>query len=331
MFVDEVKITVIAGGGGHGCMSFRREKFIPHGGPDGGDGGNGGNIILVADDSLNTLHHLAGKHHWRAERGIHGMGKKRHGRCGEDVVIPVPPGTIIFDNDHGILLRDLTDPNQRVVVAKGGTGGKGNTRFRTATNQAPRDFEKGTPGQERNLRLELKLIADVGLVGKPNAGKSTLLSRLSAARPKIADYPFTTLTPFLGIVELSGYRRYVMADLPGLIEGAHTGAGLGDEFLRHVERTRLLVHMVDISPVTGSALEDYETISNELEQYSSQLGDKPKLIVANKMDLTESEEHLAEFGKEFGAEIIPISAVTGKGLDTLQEKIWAKLQEMDRE
>ena len=330
MFVDEVKITVIAGSGGNGCMSFRREKFIPHGGPNGGDGGNGGNVVLIADDSLNTLHHLAGKHHWRAERGIHGMGKDRHGRCGKDVLIPVPPGTMIYDDDHGILLKDLTEPNQQVVIAKGGRGGKGNARFKTATNQAPREFEEGTPGQERNLRLELKLIADVGLVGKPNAGKSTLLSRLSAARPKIADYPFTTLTPYLGIVELNDYRRFVMADIPGLIEGAHEGAGLGDEFLRHIERTRLIVHILDISPTTSSAFEDYKTIHRELEQYSTLLCDKPELIVANKMDLTESDEHLDEFRKKLDIEIIPISAVTGKGLGALLEKIWAKLEEMNR-
>jgi len=316
MFVDEVKITVIAGGGGHGCMSFRREKYVAHGGPNGGDGGNGGNVVLVADDSLNTLHHLAGKHHWRAERGVHGMGKDRHGRCGQDVVIPVPAGTMIYDDDHGMLLKDLTEPNQRIIIARGGSGGKGNARFKTSTNQAPREFEEGTAGQERNLRLELKLIADVGLVGKPNAGKSTLLSRLSAARPKIADYPFTTLTPYLGIVEMNDYRRFVMADIPGLIEGAHEGAGLGDEFLRHIDRTRLILHMVDICPITGNPLEDYQTICNELEQYSSELGDKPKLIVANKMDLTESDEHLAEFSKKiskkFDTEVIPISAVTGK-------------------
>ncbi|MCD4825496.1 MAG: GTPase ObgE [Phycisphaerae bacterium] len=325
MFVDEVNITVTAGAGGHGCMSFRRERFIPRGGPDGGDGGSGGNILMQADASLNTLHHLAGKHHWKAKRGIMGMGKERHGKKAADVTIPVPPGTLIYDSDHDILLKDLTDPGDVVCVAKGGKGGKGNTRFKSATNQAPREFEEGEPGQIRNLHLELKLIADVALVGKPNAGKSTLLSRLSAAKPKIAAYPFTTLTPYLGIVELSSYRRFVMADIPGLIEGAHDGAGLGHEFLRHIERARTILHLVDICPMASDPAEDYKAIREELMQYSPALADKPEIVVANKMDITESDEHLAEFRKSVDTDVHPISAVTGKGLDTLGEKIWGML------
>jgi GTP-binding protein len=325
MFVDEVNITVTAGNGGHGCMSFRREKHVPKGGPDGGDGGNGGNVVMQADESLNTLHHLAGKHHWKAKGGVPGMGKKRHGRNADDVIIPVPPGTLIFDADHEILLKDLVEPGQTACVATGGHGGKGNARFKSATNQAPREFEEGTPGQVRNLHLELKLIADVALVGKPNAGKSTLLSRLSAARPKIAAYPFTTLTPYLGIVEVGGDRRFVMADIPGLIEGAHDGHGLGHEFLRHIERTRILVHMVDVCPLTGKPAEDYLAIRDELRQYSEALADKPEILVANKMDLTESEEHLTELHRALDAEVLPISAVTGRGLAELTEKIWRKL------
>ena len=268
MFVDEADIVVIAGDGGSGCMSFRREKFIPRGGPDGGDGGDGGSVFVVADDSLNTLQHLSGHHHWRAGRGGHGMGKDRHGRNGKDVLVRVPPGTIIYDAEHGLRLKDLTEIDQKICVAAGGKGGRGNTHFKSATHQAPREFETGEPGEQRRLHLELKLMADAGLVGKPNAGKSTLLSRLSAARPKIAAYPFTTLTPFLGIVELTRFRRFVMADIPGLIAGAHTGAGLGDAFLRHIERTKLLVHMVDICPSVGDPVEDYEAIRNELAQYS---------------------------------------------------------------
>lgn len=327
MFVDEVDIVVIAGGGGNGCMSFRREKFVPRGGPNGGDGGDGGSVFLTADQSLNSLHHLVACHHWRAERGRHGMGKDRHGRSGRDLHVPVPPGAIVYDMDHDLVLKDLAQAGESVCVAVGGKGGRGNTRFKTAINQAPRQCEPGQPGQRRSLHLELKLIADAGLLGLPNAGKSTLLSRLSQARPKIASYPFTTLTPWPGIVEMSGFRRFVLADMPGLIEGAHAGSGLGHAFLRHVERTRLLVHMVDICPSDGEPAENYRAIRNELEQYSQALGERPELVVANKMDLTGSEVRLRRFQDAVAAEVIPISAVTGRGVKILAERIWQMLQE----
>jgi len=326
-FVDEVDLVALAGDGGNGCVSFRREKYIPRGGPNGGDGGDGGSVYVRADASLNTLQHLAGHHHWKAERGEHGMGKNCHGRRGQDVRIRVPPGTIVYDGDHGTVLKDLAADGEEVCVAAGGKGGRGNTAFKSATHQAPREAEPGTPGQTRTLHLELKLIADAGLVGKPNAGKSTLLSRLSAARPKIAAYPFTTLTPNLGIVELSRYRRFVMADIPGLIEGAHLGAGLGDEFLRHVERTRLLVHMLDVCPFAGDPVEDYRAIRRELEQYSPELAAKPEIVVANKMDLTDSREHLQRLRRELGVEVVAISAVTGLGLEDLTERIWRRLRD----
>ena len=330
LFVDEADFIVISGGGGNGCMAFRREKFIPKGGPSGGDGGHGGSVYLVADASYNTLQHFAGRHHWRAERGQHGMGSKCHGRNGKDLVIKVPPGTVVYDADHGIVLRDLTEDGQTVCVAQGGRGGRGNVHFKSATHQAPREWEPGEEWQERRLHLELRLIADVGLAGLPNAGKSTLVSRLSHARPKIADYPFTTLTPCLGIVELSGYRRFVIADIPGLIEGAHEGAGLGDAFLRHIERTRILVHLVDICPMTGDPAEAYRTIENELRQYSPALADKPTIVAANKVDLTGSDETaVRELADQLGVEVFPISAVTGKGLERLTERIWTVLGELD--
>jgi GTPase len=325
MFVDEVEIVAISGAGGDGCMAFRREKFVSRGGPSGGDGGHGGSVFLVADASYNTLQHLAGKHHWRAERGGHGQGKDCHGRSGKDLRVRVPAGTIIYDADHGLLLKDLSCDGEEVCVATGGKGGRGNTRFKTPTHQAPREFEQGEPAQERRLRLELKLIADAGLVGKPNAGKSTMLSRLSAARPKIAAYPFTTLTPCLGIVEISGYRRFVMADIPGLIEGAHEGAGLGDAFLRHIERTRMLVHVLDVCPTSGDPVEDYRAIREELTRYSPTLAEKPEIVVANKMDLTDSDAHLEDLRKQLGVEITAISAVTGRGLEALAERIWNSL------
>ena len=328
MFVDEADILVFSGGGGNGCMAFRREKFIPKGGPSGGDGGHGGSVYIIADASYNTLQHLAGRHHWRAERGQHGMGKKCHGRSGKDLYIKVPTGTIVYDADHGMVLRDLTDDAQKVCVAAGGRGGRGNVHFKTATHQAPREWEPGEEGQQRRLHFELKLIADVGLVGLPNAGKSTLVSHLSQARPKIAAYPFTTLTPCLGIVELSGYRRFVIADIPGLIAGAHKGAGLGDAFLKHIERTRILVHLVDICPPAADPCASCRTIQAELRDHSPALADKPTLLAANKMDLTGSEEALDRLERELGAEVIPISAVTGRGLERLTERIWALLGEL---
>ena len=325
VFVDEVDIIAIAGPGGDGCVSFRREKFIPRGGPNGGDGGDGGSVFICADKSYNMLQHLAGKHHWKAGHGENGMGKDRHGRNGKSVHIRVPPGTIVRDSNHGIVLKDLAEDGDEICVAVGGRGGRGNTHFKSSTNQTPRESEQGEPAQQRTLQLELKLIADAGLLGKPNAGKSTLLSHLSSARPKIAAYPFTTLTPHLGIVELSRYRRFVMADIPGLIEGAHQGAGLGDAFLRHVERTRLLVHIVDICPPTGDAVDDYYAIRRELHHHSPDLADKREIVVANKMDLTDSQEHLQRFQEALGVGVIPISAVTGRGLEQLVETIWRLL------
>jgi len=329
MFVDEADIEVIAGDGGNGCVAFRREKHVPRGGPAGGDGGNGGSVFIVADESYNTLQHLAGHSMWRAERGGHGMGKNRHGRNGADVFIAVPPGTVIRDVEHDVTIKDLTQPGQKVCVAAGGRGGRGNTHFKSATNQTPRHAEQGEPGEHRRLHLELKLIADVGLIGKPNAGKSTLLSRLSAARPKIAAYPFTTLEPVLGIVELTGHRRFVLADIPGLIEGAHAGAGLGDEFLRHVERTRILVHVLDIGPPQRDPVQDYHAIRNELRRYSAALLEKDEIIVANKMDLTGSLGHLQRLRDELHLKVVPISAVTGEGLERLVETVWQCLQDRD--
>ncbi len=327
MFVDEVDIVVFGGAGGNGCVSFRREKFAPRGGPDGGDGGDGGSVYLQADSQYNTLQHLAGHHHWRAGRGGHGQGNNRHGRNGQDVIVRVPPGTMVYDTERDVTLKDLAEATNSVCVAAGGKGGRGNTAFKSPTNQAPRTAEEGNPAEERKLHLELKLIADVGLLGKPNAGKSTLLSRLSAARPKIAAYPFTTRTPYLGIVELPHYRRFVMADIPGLIEGAHQGVGLGDAFLRHIERTRLLVHMIDICPLDGDPTENYRAIRYELEQYSPRLAEKKEIIAANKMDLTGSEENFAALQDALEAEVIPISAITGRGLEQLTETIWRLLHE----
>ena len=326
MFVDEAEITVAGGAGGNGCVSFRREKFVPYGGPDGGDGGHGGSVHCRADESVNTLQHLAGKHHWKARPGGHGMGKKRHGKSGRDVIIPLPPGTIIRDAEQGIVLKDLVAAGESVCVAHGGRGGLGNVHFVSSTHQAPREATPGEPGQRRRLALELKLIADVGLVGQPNAGKSTLLRRLSAARPKVASYPFTTLEPVLGIVALSGERRFVMADIPGLIEGAHRGVGLGDAFLRHIERTKLLVHLVDVCPLEGDPVEHFAAIREELRQYSAALGARPQIVVANKMDLSGSQANVQRFADAVGDEVVAISAVTGAGLVELIERIWRTLK-----
>jgi GTP-binding protein len=329
MFVDEAKIHVKAGDGGHGCVSFRREKYIPKGGPDGGDGGDGGSVIFEAAADKDTLLDFAGKHHWKAQRGEGGMGKKMAGVSGEDLVIKVPPGTMIHDADHDVMLADLDTVGKRVVVAKGGRGGRGNWHFKGPTNQAPRYAEPGTEGQERNLRLELRLIADVGLVGMPNAGKSTLLRAVSAARPKVADYPFTTLDPQLGIVELDQDRRIVMADIPGLIEGAQHGAGLGHNFLRHIERTKVIVHLLDLFPMDGSdPAENYRTIRRELESFSPALANKRELIAANKMDLAVDDEALDKLRRELpDKEIFPISGVSRRGLDPLLDKLWRILQE----
>jgi GTP-binding protein len=327
MFVDEAKIHVKAGDGGNGCISFRREKFVPKGGPDGGDGGRGGHAYFEAVADKDTLLDFAGKHHWRAENGKHGQGKNMFGADGADLVIRVPAGTLIYDTDFDLLLKDLSEVGMKVLVCRGGKGGRGNKAFATATNQAPRECEPGKPGQERNLRLELKLIADVGLVGMPNAGKSTLLSRCSAARPKIASYPFTTLEPVLGIVELTGFRRFLMADIPGLIEGASQGAGLGHDFLRHIERTKIIVHILDIMPTDGSdPVANYHAIRQELAQYSETLARKEEVIVANKIDLDPDGTLTEDLRERLGQDLVPISAATGQGIKGLTELLWQKVK-----
>lgn len=328
MFIDKAKIWVKAGDGGKGCVSFRREKFIPKGGPDGGDGGKGGNVYFEAVENLDTLTDFIGKHHWRAQKGQDGSGKNMHGANGQDLIIPVPPGTLIYDTDLDLLLKDLDKVAMRVCICRGGRGGKGNKAFATSVNQTPRYAEPGKKGQERNIRLELKLIADVGLVGMPNAGKSTLISRCSKARPKIADYPFTTIEPVLGIVELSDFRRFVMADIPGLIEGSHKGAGLGIEFLKHIERTRIIVHILDIMPTIGSdAVGSYRAIRHELEQYSKALAKKTEVIVANKIDLDPDGTIVKDITKRLKKKIYPISAITGDGIKELCELLWQKVKQ----
>jgi GTPase len=329
MFVDEAKIWVKAGDGGSGCVSFRREKFVPKGGPDGGDGGYGGHVYFEAVDDLDTLLDFAGKHHWRAGNGVHGQGCNKFGLDGEDLIIRVPPGTLIYDTDWDLLLKDLSEVGAKVLICRGGRGGKGNRAFVSATHQTPREFQPGKAGQQRNLRLELKLIADVGLVGLPNAGKSTLISSCSAARPKIASYPFTTLEPVLGIIELSDFRRFVMADIPGLIEGASDGAGLGHDFLKHIERTAIIVHILDVMPMDGSdPVDNYHAIRGELEQHSQILAEKSEVIVANKSDLDPEGEKLAHVKDLLGPDIQTISAATGQGVRELKELLWQKVKEL---
>src|SRR5262245_50304956 len=318
MFVDRVTVYVKGGDGGRGCLSFRREKYVPRGGPDGGDGGDGGSVIVRAVAGADNLAPIAHIKHWRADNGGPGMPANCHGRKAPDLYIDVPPGTIVRDRERGHVLRDLTEPGQEVNVAHGGRGGRGNKAFATATNRAPRQFQPGTPGEERWLVLELKTIADAGLIGLPNAGKSTLLSRLSRAQPEIGDYPFTTKHPNLGLVNIGDERAFVLADLPGLIEGAHSGVGLGHEFLRHVERTRVLVHLVEPLPADGGdPLENYRTVRRELELHSKALADKPEVVAVSKAELTGSEEVRARLERELGHEVLAISAVTGQGLARL--------------
>jgi GTP-binding protein len=318
MFIDEVVVRLDGGNGGDGCVSFRREKYIPLGGPDGGDGGDGGSVILVAREGVDSLSALAHRKAWKAGHGAPGEGANCHGASAEDLVLAVPPGTVVFDAEQGYVLRDLARPGDQVVAARGGKGGKGNTRFKSATNRAPRQTTPGEAGEVRTVRLELKMIADVGLVGKPNAGKSTLLSRLSRARPKIASYPFTTKHPNLGRVQIDEERSLVMADIPGLIEGAHAGAGLGHEFLRHIERTGILVHLVEPEPADGSVpLENYRTIRSELEQHSAELARRREIVVVTKTDLPGAEEVRRELAAALGQEVLGISAVTGQGLNQL--------------
>ncbi len=322
MFIDEATIYVKAGAGGNGCVSFRREKFVPKGGPDGGDGGRGGDVVLIARDNMHTLLDVSSRPRYLARNGQPGRGGDRAGKGGADLILELPCGTLVRDAKTGAQLTDLTHKDQQTVIARGGRGGRGNKRFATSTNQAPTHAEDGKPPEERNLLLTLKLIADVGLVGLPNAGKSSLLARVSAATPKIADYPFTTLSPVLGIVAPNPSQRMVLADIPGLIEGAHGGTGLGDAFLKHVERTAILVHLIDVAPLAGPTPEEaYRVIRNELASYSEALAEKPELIVANKMDLDADRSHLAAMEQSIQRPIIPISTVSGEGLPQLLEHI----------
>jgi GTP-binding protein len=322
LFIDEVIISVKAGDGGNGCLAFRREKYVPRGGPSGGDGGRGGDVILVASQHHNTLLHFRFNPEHKGERGRHGEGSQRTGHDGASIDVPTPVGTVVYDAETGELLHDFTTPGDRFIVARGGRGGKGNARFATSTHQTPTEHEDGKPGEERRLRLELKLLADVGLVGFPNAGKSTLISRISAARPKIADYPFTTLVPNLGVVSAGDDRTFVVADIPGLIEGAHEGHGLGTQFLRHIERTRLLAHLVDVSETTGrDPVHDFEVVMGELASFSEDLAHKPMILVATKLDAAQDPERVASLEKlarNRGLAFFKISSVTGEGIDTLK-------------
>lgn len=330
-FIDEVKIYASAGAGGAGCVAFRREKFIPLGGPNGGDGGNGGDLILQVSPQVNTLYDLRLHPHQRAQRGKNGMGSDRHGAAGEDLVIKVPLGTIVKDYETGEIIADMTEPDQRLLLLKGGRGGQGNARFMTSTNKAPKFAQPGEPGEERVIKLELKLMADVGLLGFPSVGKSSFITRVSAARPKIADYPFTTLKPHLGVVQYKNYRTFVMADIPGIIEGAHGGAGLGHRFLRHVERTSILLHLLDPCRTHDSnPLDDYETLNRELALFNPELSEKPQIIVINKIDLPDVQALLPEivpYFNKLGLKVFPVSAVTGEGipplLDEIAGKIWS--------
>jgi len=334
MFIDEAKIHVAGGAGGNGCVAFRREKFVPRGGPSGGDGGRGGDVILESHDHLNTLLKFRYNREFQAERGRHGEGSNKSGESGADTTVTLPVGTVLYDAASGEKLWDFVALGQRVVAAKGGRGGRGNARFATSTHRAPRKAEAGAPGEERDLKLELKLLADVGLVGFPNVGKSTLISRLSAARPRIADYPFTTLEPCLGVVGLDMDRSFVMADIPGLIAGAHAGKGLGTRFLKHVERTRLLLHLIDVAEHSGrDPVEDYGIIMQELENFSPVVASKPMLLVASRIDVAGEGDRLLrlrEFCRARGADLHEISCVTHEGLEELKRATWAKLEQLPR-
>jgi GTPase len=335
MFIDQARIRVKAGNGGNGCVAFRREKFVPRGGPSGGDGGHGGDVIMESSEKHNTLVHFRFNPEYKAERGRHGEGSDCTGREGEDVVLKVPVGTIVYDELTGELVHDFAGPDERLIIAKGGRGGRGNSRFTTSTHQAPREHEEGFPGEERALRLELKLLADVGLVGFPNAGKSTLISRISAARPKIADYPFTTLQPNLGVVVVGDQPdefSFVVADIPGLIEGASEGAGLGMQFLRHIERTRLLAHLVDVSDASGrpDPSKDYEVITKELASFGAGLDSKPTIVVASKIDAANKDKlaKLKRYCKRKKLELFAISAVTGEGVEELKWEMARRIQQL---
>lgn len=335
MFIDRAKILIKAGDGGNGVTAFRREKFVPRGGPSGGDGGKGGDVWLEADEGLNTLLHLRFNPEHKAERGRHGEGSNRHGKDGIDTLVKLPVGTQVFDAETEDLLFDFTEAGQQYLAAKGGKGGWGNSHFATPTRRAPKFHYTGRPGQEKTLQLELKLIADVGLVGFPNAGKSTLISVISAAKPKIADYPFTTLEPNLGVVDLGDFKTFVVADIPGLIEGASGGAGLGDRFLRHVERTKLILHLVDVSSLSGrDPVEDYEIINRELASYSSDFATRPQIVVATKLDALDDPtrlEALRKKAKDDGKQFLEISAVTNLGVKELISRVANKLAEITDE
>ena len=335
MFIDEATIRIKAGDGGNGCMAFRREKFVPRGGPSGGDGGRGGDVIMESSERHNTLVHFRFNPEYKGERGRHGEGSNCTGRDGESVVLKVPVGTIVYDKETGEKVYDFSRPDERIVVAHGGRGGRGNQHFATSTHQAPREHEQGFPGEERVLRLELKLLADVGLVGYPNVGKSTLISRISAARPKIADYPFTTLEPNLGVVtigEIPNEDSYVVADIPGLIEGAHEGTGLGTQFLKHIERTRILAHVIDISDASGRSdpVEDFNVIMGELKSFGSELEKKPMVVVASKMDVANPDKlaSLKKHCKKLKLDLFEISAVTGKGVAELKYGLGKRVAEI---
>jgi len=324
MFKDEVVIFVKGGDGGNGCISFLREKFMPKGGPDGGKGGNGGKVIIKVSPHLNTFNHLIYHVKFVAENGVHGMGSNCYGKDGKNLLINVPPGTIVRDRDSQAILKDLKEYGDTLVVVLGGKGGRGNAAFATSTNQTPRNAEKGEAGEQRWLYLELKLIADVGLVGLPNAGKSTLISIISDAHPKVADYPFTTLEPCLGVVKGPDEKTFVVADLPGLIEGAHKGRGLGDKFLRHIERTKIILHLIDFS-MDEPIPQAYKTIRNELSNYSKILARKPQIVVATKMDIPQAQENFKKYRSKLPKAIVPISAVTHQGTDKMLIAIWRKL------
>ena len=338
MFIDEATIRVKAGDGGNGCLAFRREKFVPRGGPSGGDGGKGGDVIMESSERHNTLVHFRFNPEYKAERGRHGEGSNKTGREGANVILKVPVGTIVYDQETGDKVWDFSHADERIVIAHGGRGGRGNARFATSTHQAPREHEDGRPGEERVFRLELKLLADVGLVGYPNVGKSTLISRISAARPKIADYPFTTLQPNLGVVAVGDQKdeiSFVVADIPGLIEGAHEGAGLGMQFLRHIERTRLLVHLVDVSDASGrpDVVKDVEIIMGELDSFGAHLAEKPMLMVASKIDAANKDKlaELKQYCKKKKLAFFPISAVTGEGIEKLKYAMAEKVDELRRD
>jgi GTP-binding protein len=330
-FIDEATITVQSGDGGRGCVSFRREKFVPRGGPDGGDGGKGGDVVLVTTLRKRTLQQFQFKRQFKAPNGGYGQGQQKTGRNGDDLVIELPPGTLVSDAETGVLLKDLTTADERFVVARGGRGGLGNTRFKSSTNRAPRHAQPGEPGEARILKLELKLLADVGLVGLPNAGKSTLIRAISSARPKVGDYPFTTLNPSLGVVETGWAEPFVVADIPGLIEGAHQGAGLGHRFLRHIERTRVLVHLVDAAGIDpDDPLADFNTVQKELALFKPALARKPCLVVLNKMDLPGAEANAREFQRQAPEHaIVTISAQTAEGLEEMKSKIVQLLENTD--